>query len=140
VLVGDRPVVGESEDLVALGGRTHLGDADLDLVGLGLLGENRPQGLRVGIGQPSRRHVGAVVGVAAQIGIPDAGDPQVLELVVHADGSERDAVVDLGDLAQALRVLRDEDDAPVVLQHDDRAAAGDALARVVGLVLHQLLG
>ena len=38
------------------------------------------------------------------------------------------------------RVLRGEQDAVGVLHGDDRAAAGDALAREVGPVLHQLLG
>ena len=63
-------------------------DDDLDLVRLGLLGEDRPQGLGVGIGQCPGGDIGAVVGVAAQVGVPDAGDAQVLELVVLADGGE----------------------------------------------------
>ena len=83
----------------------------------------------------------AVVGVAAHVGEPDAGDAQVLELVVAADRGERDPVVDLADLVQRLRrVLGDEQHAVGVLQRDHGAAAGDALAGVVGPVLHQLLG
>ena len=89
-----------------------LGHDDLDLVGLGLLGEDRAEGLGVGVGQAPGRDVGAVVGVAAQVGVADAGDAQVLELVVLADGGEGDAVVDLGDLVQGPRgVLGDERDA-----------------------------
>ena len=54
VLVGDRPVLGESIDLVAFGGQADLRNTQLDLVGLRLLGEHRPQGLGVGVGQASR--------------------------------------------------------------------------------------
>ncbi len=141
VLVADRPVVGEAVDLVGLRGAAHLGDDDLDLVRLGLLGEDRPEGLGVGVGETPGRDVGAVVGVAAQVGVPDAGDPEVLELVVLADRGEPDPVVDLRDLVQAAAgVLGDEGDAVVVAEHDDRATAGDPLAREVGPVLHQLLG
>ena len=141
VLVGDRAVVGEPVDLVGLGVAADLGDDDLDLVGLGLLGEHRAQGLGVGVGQAARGDVGAVVGVAAQVGVAHPGHPQVLELVVLADRGEGDPVVDLGDLVQRpAGVLADERDAVVVGEHDDRPAAGDALAREVGPVLHQLLG
>jgi hypothetical protein len=42
----------------------------------------------------------AVVLVAAQVGVADAGQPQVLELVVLADRGEGDPVVDLADLVQ----------------------------------------
>src|SRR3712207_8237187 len=38
------------------------------------------------------------------------------------------------------RVLGDESDPLAVFQRDHRLTAGDPLARVVGLVLHQLLG
>ncbi len=141
VLVGHRAVVGEPVDLVGLGGRADLGDDDLDLVGLGLLGEHRAQGLRVGVGQAARGDVGPVVGVAAQVGVAHAGHPQVLELVVLAHRREGDPVVDLGDLVQRpAGVLTDERDAVVVGEHHDGPAAGDSLAREVGPVLHQLLG
>ena len=71
----------------------------------------------------------------------DTGDLQHLELVVLADAGERDAVVDLADLVQrARRVLGDDDDPVGRLQRHQAAAPGDALAGVVGPVLHHLLG
>ena len=87
-LVDDRAVVGEPVELVVVGGRADLGHADLDLVGLLLLGEDRAERLRVGVGQRAGGDVAPVVGVAAQVGQPDAGDAQVLVLVVLADAGE----------------------------------------------------
>ncbi len=139
--VGDRPVVGEPKDLVAVAVDAHLGDHDLDLEGLGLLGEDGAERLGVRVGQRASRDVGAVVGVAAQVGVADARHAQALELVVAADGGEGDAVVDLRHLVQRPgRVLGDEGDAPVVAQDDDRAPARNSLAREVSPVLHDLLG
>ena len=141
VLVGDRAVVREPVDLVARRRAADLGDDDLDLERLGLRGEHRAERLRVRVGQAAGGDVLAVVGVAAQVGVAHAGHAQVLELVVLADGREADPVVDLGDLVQrARRVLGGERDPVVVLQDHDGPTAGDALARVVGPVLHQLLG
>src|SRR5690606_30884000 len=52
-----------------------------------------------------------------------------------------DAVVDLGDLVQRGRgVLRAQQDAALVAERGQAAAPGDALAGVVGPVLHHLLG
>ena len=71
----------------------------------------------------------------------DAGDAQLVELVVLADPGEGDAVVDLADLAQrGRRVLGADEDAVVVDDGDEAATPGDALAGVVGPVLHHLLG
>jgi len=141
MLVGDRAVVGEAVHLVLSGGLAHLRDHDLDLVGLGLLGEDRAERLRVGVGQAAAGHVAAVVGVAAQVGEAHTRDAQVLELVVLADGREGDAVVDLADLVQRPgEVLADEQDAVVIGEYDDAATPGDALAGIVGAVLHQLFG
>ena len=70
-----------------------LGHAQLNLVGLGLLGEDRAEGLRVHVGQLAARHIAAVVGVAASIGELDAAAAQVVELVEPADGREPDTVV-----------------------------------------------
>ena len=142
VLVGDLAVVGEPVDRVVGGGVPHLGHEQLDLVGLlAAAGEDRAEGLGVGVREAAAGDVAAVVGVAAHVGQPDAGDPEVLELVVAADGGERDPVVDLADLVQRLgEVLRDEDDAVGVLHDDQGPPAGDALAGEVRPVLHQLLG
>ncbi len=140
-LVGDRAVVGQAVDLVPIGGGPDLRDDDLDLDRLGLGREDGAELLGVGVGQAAGGDVAAVVGVAAQVGVADAGHPQVLELVVLADRGEGDAVVDLADLVQGARgVLGREGDPPVVGDDDGRPAARDAFARVVGLVLHQLLG
>src|SRR5690606_7880878 len=66
---------------------------------------------------------------------------QLVELVVLADPREGDAVVDLAHLAQGVGgVLRADDDAVLVGEGHERPAAGDALAGVVGPVLHDLLG
>src|SRR5699024_6986053 len=139
--VGDRAVVGEPVDLVLLLPGAHLGDHDLGLQGFGLRGEHRPHRLGVGIGQGASVHVRAVVGVTAQVRVPHARDPQVLELVVFAHGGETDPVVDLADLVQgAGGVLGQERDAFVVAEHHHGPAAGDALAGEVGPVLHQLFG
>src|SRR5690606_21915788 len=62
-------------------------------------------------------------------------------LVVLADPGEGDAVVDLADLPQRVaRVLGDDGDAVVVGERHQAPAPGDALAGVVGPVLHHLLG
>ena len=140
-LLDDRAVVGQAVELVALGGVADLGHAELDLVGLLLLGEDRAERLRVGVGERAGGDVAPVVGVAAQVGEPDAGDAQALELVVAPDGGEADAVVDLAHLVQrGAGVLGDEQDAVDVGRHDHAAAAGDALAGVLRAVAHDLLG
>ena len=83
----------------------------------------------------------AAVGVALDVGVADPGHAQVLELVVLAHPGEGDAVVDLRDLVEQGRgVLGDEEDAVPVLDGDDGLAAGDALAGILRLVLHHLLG
>ena len=138
-LVEDRPVVGQPVHLVGLGRVPHLGDDDLDLVRLGLLGEDRAEGLRVGVGQRPPGDVTPVVRVAPQVGEAHAGHPEVLELVVLADRGEGQPVVDLAHLVQRGRaVLGHHEDAVGVGQDDDAAAARDALAGEIGAVLHQL--
>src|SRR5919199_1206022 len=69
------------------------------------------------------------------------GHPQALELAVAADGGEADPVVELADLVQrGAGVLGDEEHAVGVGDDGDAATAGDALAGVLRLVAHQLLG
>ena len=142
VLLDDLAVEGEPEDLVVLGRVPDLRDEDLDLVGLlGPGGEDRAQGLGVGVGQAATGHVEPVVGVAAHVREANAGDPEVLELVVATDGGEGDPVVDLADLVQRRgRVLGDEQHAVDVADNRDRTSPPDPLAREVRPVLHQLLG
>src|SRR5262249_9405353 len=61
--------------------------------------------------------------------------------VVLPEVGERDVVVDLADLEQgARRVSGPDDDAVDSLERDEAPAARDALARIVGAVLHDLLG
>ncbi len=141
VLVHDRPVVRQPVDLVALRGLPHLGDHQLHLVRLLRgAGEDRAQGLGVDVRQAAGGHVVPVVGVTAQVGVADAADAQVLVLVVLAGGREPDPVVDLAELVQrAGRILTDEHDSVGVLQHDQAAATGDALAGVLRPVGHGLL-
>ncbi len=142
VLLDDLAVEGEPKDLVVLGRVPDLRDEDLDLVGLlGARGEDRAQGLGIGVGQAASGHVEPVVGVAAHVGEAHAGDPEVLELVVAPDRGEGDPVVDLTDLVQRRGgVLGDEQHAVGVPDHRDRTSPPDALAREVGPVLHHLLG
>src|SRR5436190_2272861 len=67
-------------------------------------------------------------------------DAELVELAVATDARERDAVVDLADLVQGVRrVFRADEDAVVVSETSQRSPASDALARVVGTVLHHLL-
>src|SRR6201991_1945967 len=99
-LVGDRAVVGDAVELVAVRRLADRGEAELHLVGLLLLDEGGAEHLGVEVGEHPARDVTAVVGVAAGGGPADAGVAQRLELVVAPDGGEPDAVVDLGDLAQ----------------------------------------
>ncbi len=142
VVLGEQgPVVGDSEQEVSPALPAHLGDHDLDLVRLDLLGEDLAQHLGIGVGQAFRGHVAAGVGVALEVGVADAGHPQRFELGVLAHAGEGDAVVDLADLVEgAARVLREQQD-PVGIGHrGDRLAPGDALAGVLRPVLHQLLG
>ena len=123
------------------GSLTDLGDEDLDLHRLHLVGEDLAEDLGVLVGEAAGVDVVARVLEALEVGGADAGDAELVELVVLADTGERDAVVDLADLAQRLgRVLGDDRDAVDVAHRDQRPAAGDALARVVGAVLHHLFG
>ena len=100
--VGDRPVIGDAVELGRLGlaEMCDLGHAQLDLVGLGLLGEDRAERLRVHVRQLAAGDVTPVVGVAAGVGELDAAAPQVVELVEPADRGEPDPVVQLADLLQ----------------------------------------
>ena len=127
--------------LVLAGRLPDLPHQDLHLVGLHLLGEDRRQRLGVRVGERLRVHVLASVGVPAEVGQADPRDPQVLELAVLAGAGERDAVVDLRDLVQrGAGVLREEQQAIGVLHGHHRLPASDALAGVLGAVLHELLG
>ncbi len=129
------------EHLVAGGLDTDLGHEDLDLHRLQLVGEDVAEDLGVLIGERAGVDVVARVLVALEVGGADAGHAQLVELVVLADAGEGDPVVDLAHLAQRLgRVLGDDDDAVEIAQRHERPAACDALARVVGAVLHQLFG
>ena len=100
--VGDRAVVGDAVELRRLGLAEvrDLGHAQLDLVGLGLLGEDRAERLGVHIRQLAAGDVTPVVGVAAGVGELDAAAAQVVELVEPADRGEPDPVVQLADLLQ----------------------------------------
>ena len=98
--VGDRAVVGDPVHLVALGCLADSGQAQLDLVGLLLFDERGAQDLRVDVREHTAGDVAPVVGVAADVGDPDAGGAQGLELVVAPDGGEPDPVVDLRHLVQ----------------------------------------
>jgi hypothetical protein len=99
-LVDDGAVVEDVEQLVVGGGRPDLGDEDLDLHRLHLVGEDLAEDLGVLVGQAAGVDVLAAVGVALEVGVADPGDAQLVELVVLADAGEGDAVVDLADLAQ----------------------------------------
>jgi hypothetical protein len=100
VLVHDRAVVEDVEELVVVALVADLGHEDLDLHRLHLVGEDLAEDLGVLVGQAAGVDVVAAVLVALQVGGADAGDAQLVELVVLADAGERDAVVDLADLAQ----------------------------------------
>ena len=65
LLVGHLTVVRQAVDLVLVDGVAHLADEELDLVGLlAAGGEDRPERLGVGVGEPASGDVTAVVGVA----------------------------------------------------------------------------
>jgi hypothetical protein len=139
-LVGDRAVVEDVEQLVGRRVGTDLGDEDLHLHRLHLVGEDLAEDLGVLVGQAAGVDVVTAVLVALDVGGADAGHPHLVELVVAADAGEGDAVVDLADLAEVVRgVLRHEGHAVVVDHGHQRAAAGDALPGVVRPVLHHLL-
>ena len=139
--VHDRAVVEDVEHLVAGRLLTDFGDEDLDLHRLHLVGEDLAEDLGVLVGEAARVDVVARVLEALQVGGSDTGHAELVELVVLADTGERDPVVDLADLAQRLRrVLGDDGDPVDVAQGDQRPTAGDALAGVVGTVLHHLFG
>jgi hypothetical protein len=134
-------VVEDVEHLVGLGSESHLGHQDLDLEWLDIVGEHVAQHLGVVVGQAPRVDVVAAELVALEIGGANASNTKAVELVVLAHATERDAVVDLAQLAEcAARILGDEHDAVVVPGRDHGAPPGDALAREVGPVLHHLLG
>ena len=105
------------------------------------MGEHLAQRLGVAVGQSPGGDVLPGVGIAPHVGVADPGDLEHLELVVLPDAGEGDPVVDLRDLVEgAGRVLGHEGDSVGVLQRNERTAPGDALAGVVGPVLHHLLG
>ncbi len=111
-LVHHGAVVEDVEHLVAGGVEADLGDEDLDLHRLHLVGEDRAEHLRVAVGEAAGIDVVARVLVSLEVGGSDPGDTELVELVVLADAGEGDAVVDLAHLAQRLRrVLGDDDDA-----------------------------
>jgi hypothetical protein len=141
LLVHDGAVVEDVEQLIAGREVTHLGHQDLDFERLHLVREDLPEDLGVLVGEAAGVDVAAAVLVTLDVGGAHPGHPQLVELVVTADAGERDAVVDLTHLAQRVgRVLRDDRDPVVEQDRSERAAAGDALARVVGPILHHLLG
>ncbi len=141
VLVHDRAVVRQPVDLVALGPGPDLGDHQLHLVRLlGRTGEDGSQRLRIDVRQSTRRHVVAVIGVSAQIGVAHSADAEILVFVVLSGGGETDPVIDLAELVQRTgRVLADEHNAVGVLQHNQAATTGDALPGVFRPVGHGLL-
>ena len=99
-LVDDGAVVEDVEHLVAGGLEPDLGDEDLDLHRLHLVGEDVAEHLGVAVGEAARIDVVARVLVPLEVGGAHPGDPELVELVVLADPGERDPVVDLADLAQ----------------------------------------
>ena len=103
VLVDDGAVVEDVEQLVVGLGGADLGHEDLDLHRLHLVGEDLAEDLGVLVGQAAGVDVLAAERVALQVGVADAGDAELVELVVVADAGEGDAVVDLADLAQRVR-------------------------------------
>ena len=122
-LVEHRAVVEDVEHLVAGGDVADLGDEDLDLHRLHLVGEDLAEDLGVLVGEAAGVDVVAAVLVALEVGRPHAGHTQLVELVVATDAGERDAVVQLADLAQGLgAVLGDDGDAVGVAQGDEGPA------------------
>ena len=105
------------------------------------MSERLAENLRVVVGQAASLDVVTGVRVTLHVGVTNAEPPQLVEFVVLADPRERDAVVDLADLAQRVgRVLGYQQNAVEVLNRHESATARDALARVVGPILHHLLG
>ncbi len=142
VLVDHAAVVEDVEHLV-LGrvDQADLGHQDLHLHRLHLVREDLPEHLGVGVGEAAGVDVFPAVLVALEVGVADPGDAELVELVVLADAGEGDAVVDLAHLVQGGRaVLGGDEDAVGVEDGDCAATAGDALAGVVGPILHHLLG
>ena len=88
------------EQLVLRGVLADLGHEDLHLHRLHLVGEDLSEDLGVRVGQAAGVDVLAAVLVALEVGVADAGDAELVELVVLADPRERDAVVDLAHLVQ----------------------------------------
>ncbi len=101
-LVGDRAVIRDAVELGRLGLAVvgDLGHTQLDLVGLGLLGEDRAERLRVHVGQLAAGDVTPVVGVTPGVRELNAPAAQVVELVEPADRGEPHPVVELADLLQ----------------------------------------
>ncbi len=134
-------VVENMEHLVVFGLETNLGDEDLDLHRLHLVGEDVAEDLGVLVGQRPGVDVVARVLEPLEVGSTDARHPKLIELVVLADAGECDAVVDLTDLAKRLRrILGDDRDAVRVPDCHQCPTAGDALAGIVGAILHDLFG
>ena len=78
----------------------ELGDEDLNLQGLHLVGEDLAEVLRVQIRERACVHVVTGIGETLRIGVANAGDAQLVELVVLANAGESDTVVDLAHLVK----------------------------------------
>ena len=127
------------EELIIFGSEADLGDEDLDLHRLHLVGEDLAQDLGVLIAEAPSVDVLTAVGEALEVGCSNSRDPELIELVVLTDAGEGDPVVDLADLAKRGGwVLGHDQNALVVLGGDERAAPCDPLTRVVGAILHDL--
>ena len=100
VLVGDRPVERQPVQVVLFRRGAHLGHGKFHFEWFLLGGENRAEALRIDAREAPGGDVLTVIGVAADIRVPDPGLAQAFKFVVLADGGEGDLVVDLTDLVQ----------------------------------------
>ena len=131
------------EELVAgsVVGVADFGHENLDLHRLHLVGEDLSQALRVLVGEASRIDILTAERVPLHVRVPNTRNAELIELVVLADPGERDPVIDLADLPQRRRgVLGADCDTLVEPEPDEAPAASDALAGVIGAVLHDLFG
>ena len=100
VLIDDRSVVQDVEQLFFARGVGNLGDEDLDLHRLHLVGEGLSEHLRVVVREAPSLDVLTAVREALQVSVAHAGDTKLVELVVFAHTCEGNLVVDLRDLVQ----------------------------------------
>src|SRR2546427_11542114 len=82
----------------------------------------------------------AAIGIALHVGIANPGFAQIFELAIFPHPGKSEAVIDVRDFVQRrARVLRHQEQPLSILESYNGTPLGNALARILGLVLHLVI-